>query len=278
MHDVIVRQRPSVMTKTLGLNIVVIIFALGTATAVAQQKPDPRVADLVHAGKIRVGLFPPQYIKDSKTVELRSVWVEVARALAGRIGVELITLERPTPPSAVECLKGDECAVIFLPLDARAANVGNFSFPFIQLEYTLLVPAGSPISAIPDADRPGVHIAAVRNHSSTMTLSRILKQAELVYEDTPDPTFDLLRSGRADAMASTRNALLEFSSKLPGSRVLKDYYGANLNRVVVPKRRAEWLAYVNEFVEETKASGLIQKAIDRVGPRGITVAPPGNSN
>ena len=63
----IVRQRPSVMTKTLGLNIVVIIFALGTATAVAQQKPDPRVADLVHAGKIRVGLFPPQYIKDSKT-------------------------------------------------------------------------------------------------------------------------------------------------------------------------------------------------------------------
>ena len=278
MHDVIVRQRPSVMTKTLGLNIVVIIFALGTATAVAQQKPDPRVADLVHAGKIRVGLFPPQYIKDSKTVELRSVWVEVARALAGRIGVELITLERPTPPAAVECLNGDECDVIFLPLDARAANVGNFSFPFIQLEYTLLVPAGSPISAIPDADRPGVHIAAVRNHSSTMTLSRILKQAELVYADTPDPAFDLLRSGRADVMASTRNALLEFSNKLPGSRVLEDYYGANLNRVVVPKGRAEWLAYVNEFVEETKASGLIQKAIDSVGPRWITVAPPGNSN
>ena len=274
----IVRQRPSVMTKTLGLNIVVIIFALGTATAVAQQKPDPRVADLIQAGKIRVGLFPPQYIKDSKTGELRSVWVEVARALAGRIGVELITLERPTPPAAVECLNGDECDVIFLPLDARAANVGNFSFPFIQLEYTLLVPAGSPISAIPDADRPGVHIAAVRNHSSTMTLSRILKQAELVYADTPDPAFDLLRSGRADVMASTRNALLEFSNKLPGSRVLEDYYGANLNRVVVPKRRAEWLAYVNEFVEETKASGLIQKAIDSVGPRGITVAPPGNSN
>ena len=278
MHDVIVRQRPSVMTKTLGLNIVVIIFALGTATAVAQQKPDPRVADLVHAGKIRVGLFPPQYIKDSKTGELRSVWVEVARALAGRIGVELITLERPTPPAAVECLNGDECDVIFLPFDARAANAGNFSFPFIQLEYTLLVPAGSPISAIPDADRPGVHIAAVRNHSSTMTLSRILKQAELVYADTPDPAFDLLRSGRADVMASTRNALLEFSNKLPGSRVLEDYYGANLNRVVVPKGRAEWLAYVNEFVEETKASGLIQKAIDSVGPRGITVAPPGNSN
>jgi polar amino acid transport system substrate-binding protein len=266
------------MTKTLGLNVVVIFLALSITTAFAQQKPDPRVTDLIQAGKIRVGLFPPQYIKDSKTSELRSVWVEVARALAGRIGVELIMLERPTPPAAVECLKTDECDLIFLPFDARAADAGDFSFPFIQLEYTLLVPAGSSIRAIPDADRPGVHIAAVRNHSSTMTLSRILRQAELVYADTPDPTFDLLRSGRADAMASTRNALLEFSDKLPGSRVLEDYYGANLNRVVVPKGRAEWLTYVNEFVEKIKASGLVQRAIDRVGPRGIAVAPPGNSN
>jgi polar amino acid transport system substrate-binding protein len=271
-------RRPLVMIKTLGLAVVMIFLALSIATAVAQQKPDPRVADLIQAGKIRVGLFPPQYIKDSKTGELKSVWVEVARALAERIGVELIMLERPTPPAAVECLKADECDVIFLPFDARAANAGNFSFPFIQFEYTLLVPAASPIRAIPDADRPGVHIAAVRNHASTITLSRILRQAELLYADTPDPTFELLRSGRADVMASTRNALLEFSNKLPGSRVLEDYYGANLNRVVVPKGRGEWLAYVNEFVEKIKASGLVQKAIDRVGPRGIMVAPPGNSN
>jgi polar amino acid transport system substrate-binding protein len=260
------------------LAFVFIFLGLGIGAAGAQEKPDARVADLIQAGKVRVGLFPPQYIKDSKTGELRSVWVEVARALARRIGVELIVLERPTPPAAVECLKAGECDVIFLPFDARAANAGDFSSPFIQLEYTLLVPAGSPIRAIPDADRPGVHIAAVRDHSSTATLSRILKHAELVYAETPDPTFDLLRSGRADVMASTRNALLDFSDKLPGSRVLEDYYGANINRVVVPKGRAEWLAYVNDFVEEAKASGLIQKAIDRVGPRGITVAPLGNSN
>jgi polar amino acid transport system substrate-binding protein len=257
---------------------VVVFLGLSIGAAGAQQKPDVRVADLIQAGKMRVGLFPPQYIKDSKTGDLRSVWVEVARALAGRIGVELIVLERPTPPAAVECLKAGECDVIFLPFDSRAANAGDFSSPFIQLEYTLLVPASSPIRAIPDADRPGVHIAAVRNHSSTTTLSSILKQAELVYAETPDPTFELLRSGRADVMASTRNALLDFSDKLPGSRVLEDYYGSNINRVVVPKGQAEWLAYVNDFVEEAKASGLIQKAIDRVGPRGITVAPLGNSN
>jgi polar amino acid transport system substrate-binding protein len=77
-------------------------------------------------------------------------------------------------------------------------------------------------------------------------------------------------------MASTRNALLEYSAQLPGSRVLADRYGTSLNRLVVPKERPELLPYISEFVEEAKASGLVQRAIDRAGPRGVQVAAPGN--
>jgi polar amino acid transport system substrate-binding protein len=47
--------------------------------------------------------------------------------------------------------------------------------------------------------------------------------------------------------------------------------------MVVPKGKTDWLAYVNEFVEEAKASGAVQKFIERGGTRGVTVAPPGNS-
>ena len=97
-----------------------------------------------------------------------------------------------------------------------------------------------------------------------------------MYVETLDSTFDLLRTGDADVMASARCTLLEYSTKLPGSRVLKDRYGATLNRVVVPKDRVGRLAYINEFVEEAKASGIVQQAIDRAGPRGVQVAPPGD--
>jgi hypothetical protein len=41
---------------------------------------------------------------------------------------------------------------------------------------------------------------------------------------------------------------------------------------VVPKRQAERLAHVNEFIEKAKAFGFVQRA----GPRGIKVAPPRN--
>ncbi len=258
-----------------GLSLVLAHFAIAMT---APRQADPRVADLVQSGKVRVGLFASQFTKNAATGEPTGVWVESARALAARIGVELEVRQHPTPPAAVACLKAGECDLLFLPLDARAASVGDFSPPIFQFDYTLLVPADFPIRTVADADRPGVRIAAVRNHASAGELARHLKEAELVYADTPEPTFDLLRAGRANAMASARPTLLAFSEHLPGSRVLEERYGANINRMVVPKGKAGWLAYVSEFVEDAKASGLVQKAIDRVGPRGSAVAAPGDSN
>ena len=76
------------------------------------------------------------------------------------MGVQVVLLEHPTPPLAVACLKAGACDLLFLPLDARAADVGDFSPPVFQFDYTLLVPAGSAIRDVADADRPGVRIAA----------------------------------------------------------------------------------------------------------------------
>jgi polar amino acid transport system substrate-binding protein len=277
-------QRARTMSVVFAL--LVLAFAALPAQIVRAQQPQPqpsptsdqRVADLVAAGRLRVGLFLPQYVKDPATGTLRSVWVEIARALAARLGVPLTLVPHATPIEAIACLKSGGCDLIFLPLDARAAEIGDFSNPIFQFDYTLLVPPGSPIGKVADADRSGGRIAAVRNHASTIELAHQLKNATLVYADTPDATFELLRSGNADAMASTRLALLDLADRLPGARVLDDRYGANINRVVVPKGKAGWRAYVNDFVEAAKASGLVRQAIARGGTRGVTVARPGESN
>ncbi len=77
------------MTRTSKISLVLLALLASAATARAQQTPDARVADIVKAGKLRFGLFPPQYVKDPATGDLKSAWVEVARALAGRIGVRI---------------------------------------------------------------------------------------------------------------------------------------------------------------------------------------------
>src|SRR3954465_4131391 len=91
-------------------------FAIALASiAEAQQIPDPRVADLVQAGKIRVALFIPQYAKDAQTDELKGgigggvVLFDIARALGARIGVEFVPIGHPTPPEAVKCLAAGAC-------------------------------------------------------------------------------------------------------------------------------------------------------------------------
>jgi polar amino acid transport system substrate-binding protein len=137
----------------------------GTAIAEAQAV-DPRVGSLVHAGKLRVGLFLPQYGKGPGGLRT-TVWVETARAYAARVGVQLAIVEHATPPEAIACLKAGGCDLLFLPLDAGGAEVGDFSNPIFQFDYTLMVPAGSSIVKVAEADRPGVRIAAVRNHAST---------------------------------------------------------------------------------------------------------------
>jgi polar amino acid transport system substrate-binding protein len=139
--------------------------------------------------------------------------------------------------------------------------------------FTYMVPAGSSIRSVTDADKTGIRIAAVRSHASTLALSRILKRAEMVSVEIPDQAFELIRSGRADAWASPRPPLLEYVAQLPGARVLDDHYGANLQSMAVPKSQAGRLAYISEFVEEAKTSGLVQRAIERAGERGIEVAP-----
>jgi polar amino acid transport system substrate-binding protein len=89
----------------------------------------------------------------------------------------------------------------------------------------------------------------------------------------PDAAFELFTAGQVDAFALPRDHLLEYSGKLPGSRVLTDSYGVNRVAMAVPKGRAEWLSSICDFAEAAKASGLVAQAIARGSLLGYDVAP-----
>jgi polar amino acid transport system substrate-binding protein len=252
----------------------IVLSLLAAAICNAQQKSDPRIADLAAAGRVRFGMFPPQYTKDAATGELKGPYVEVMRELGAHMNLPVVFKEVATPAELIKCLKADQCDVGSLGFDpTRADQVGGFTPPFMQVDYTYLVPAGSRIGTVADADTRGVRIAVVRDHASTLALRRIIKNATLVSADTPDDAFALLQSRQADVYASVRPALLNYSTRLSGSHVLADNFGFNSPALVVPKGRPDRLAYMSEFVEAAKASGLIKRAIERAGQPGYRVAP-----
>jgi polar amino acid transport system substrate-binding protein len=64
------------------------------------------------------------------------------------------------------------------------------------------------------------------------------------------------------------------AAKLPDSRLLDGRFMAVQQSIGVPKGRDAGLAYLRSVVEDAKASGLVARAIERTGARGVTVAPP----
>jgi len=239
-----------------------------------QNAADSRIADLVTAGEVRVALYVPQYTTDSVTGELKGWAADLARAIGAHFGIEGVPVGHPTPPAAMASLKSGACDAAILGIESARAQEVDYSPPIVEADYTLLVPAGVEIANVADADRPGLRIAVVRNHASTMKLARMLKHATLVYADMPDATFELLRSGEASLFASVREILLKYCAQLPGSRVIAERYGYNSLGVAVPKGHAGRLAAMSEFVEAAKSTGLVKRALDRAGWRGLQVAPP----
>jgi polar amino acid transport system substrate-binding protein len=264
-----------VLASALGMAVGIV----GTPIANAQQAPDQRVADLVRAGKLRVGIgvvAPHWAIKDPGTGELRGVAVDIARELAMRLGIELVAVEYPSPPAVLDGLKVDAWDVGFLAIDPSRAVVVDFSPPYLQIDATYLTTAGSSIRSVTEVDQPGVRIAVTSKSVEEIVLSRSLKRAELQRVDTISAGFDLPRDGNAHALAAPRPALLALSARLPGSRVLEDRFHAAFGAMAVPKGQTGRLAYIAEFVEQAKASGVVQQAIERAGVRGVQVAPTGN--
>ncbi len=239
-----------------------------------QAKPstDPRIADIVKKGEVRVALYVPQYSRDPATGELRGWTIDLVAALGAHMGIKGVPVEHPTPPEAVASVASGNCDTSILGVETvRRASV-DYSTGLIEADYTLVVPAGSSVHSVADADRPGVRIAVVRDHASTLTLERILKHATLVYEDLPNATFELMRSGKADMMASLHEIVLRYAAKIPGSRVVEGRYGFNTLALAAPKGLTERLSYLTEFVEAAKANGTVQRAIDRSGWHGLHVA------
>lgn len=271
-------MKPIAPIFSLALALGIGIGPTGTQTAYAQQAKDPRVADLVQAGRLRVGLglgTSAIAIKNPVTGELRGPAIDMGRALAARIGVDFVAVEYPRPGAVLEGVQTNAWDVAFLVIDPERAKQVDFAPPHMQSDFTYLVLAGSSIYKVADADQPGVRIAVPRGDASDLLLTRLLKKAELIRTETIPAAAELLRTGGAHAQAAPRPVLLAESVKQPGSRVLADGFAVISFAALVPKGQAGRLAYVSEFIEGAKASGLVKQIIEDAGLRGVQVAPAG---
>jgi polar amino acid transport system substrate-binding protein len=234
-------------------------------------------AELAPGGTLRAGINYGNFIlavKDPSSGESRGVAVELARALADRLGVSCDLVAYDSVARMVDAAGTGAWDIAFLGIDpAREADIG-FTPPYLEIEAAYLVPAGSPLRAAAEVDRAGIRVAAPARANYELYLGRTLRHAELVRAASAEAAFELLAGGRVDALAGLRQGLADLAPRLPGARVLDGRFMAVQQAIGVPRTRGAALAYLRGFVEEAKASGLVARAIAATGAVGVTVAAP----
>ena len=231
---------------------------------------DPRIADIARSGALRLALFPSFfYRRDPASGKPRGLGIELARALAMRIGAALTCAEYGSPPKIVEALAAGAADVALIGIDPVRGKDVDFSPPLFAADFTYLVPEHSTVRVIADADRPGGRVALVRHHAMDTALRGKLKHATPVYADTPDAAFELFRDGHAEVLAGIRPGLLMYAGMTVGTRVLDGRYGRNVIALAVRKGEAGRLAFVNAFAEEASADGTVTRAIESAGLKGV---------
>jgi polar amino acid transport system substrate-binding protein len=232
---------------------------------------------LTSTGTLMVGINygnPNNATRDAAGL-LHGVAVDMACVLARRLGVEVQFIGYPGVPPLMQGLANGEFTIGFTQDPRLGPTNIAYANPHIGVENTYLVPAGSSIQTVADADQPGVRISVATGNAPDVYLTTHLQFAQLVRFSTVPQALAALKNGAVDAFSGSRSAEVTFvNTQMPGGRVLtENIFIANLAQVL-PLGLPDALRYLNRFVEAGKISFLIQFAVCRAGLIGVSVPPP----
>ena len=232
-------------------------------------------SELAPGGTLRAGLNYGNFLLVTKRApDPAGVAPDLARELARRLGAKLEFVGYESAGGVADAVK--ENAWDLALIGAEPARAGDIAFTaaYVEIEATYLVPAGSPIRSIDDVDRPGVRIAAAARSAYDLYLQRSIKHATIVPAEGLPASFDLFVREKLDVLAGLKPRLLMDVEKLPGARILDGRFTAVQQAMGTPRVREAAAAYLREFAEDVKSSGLVAELIARHGVRGLSVAPP----
>ena len=235
------------------------------------------VKELAPTGKLRAGINMSNFLLVTGKAENgdpQGVSPEMAAEVARRLGVSLQLVPFPSPGQLADAVDDDVWDIGNIGAEPQRAEKIAFTAAYCEIEATYLVPAGSPIQSIDDVDKPGVKISVTGRSAYGLWLENNIRQAELVRTDTLDSSFEKFVEDKLDVLAGLKPRLLTDVEKLPGARILDGKFSAVQQAIGTPRKNAAAAKWLADFVEEAKASGLVQRFIEKHNVKGLSVAPP----
>jgi polar amino acid transport system substrate-binding protein len=185
------------------------VATLPTAGAAEPASASPVLARIVSSGKLRVGMSgsqPPLNFK-SKDGEMIGLEVDMARALAELMSVELQIVQKPFR-DLLGALTAGEVDLVMSGMtitperNLRVAFVG----PYFLSGKSILTRSATLAQAdeTSDLDQSNLRLAALEGSTSERFVTKLMPKAKLVTTEDYDAAVALLLAGEVDALVADR--------------------------------------------------------------------------
>jgi polar amino acid transport system substrate-binding protein len=251
----------------------VLFCATWNGQAHAQNDAATRLAP---KGELRAALIAsnPVLVMRGTEGQLGGVSVELARALAAKLGVPVRLMPYENPARYNESLGKDEWDVGLAARDPSRGEHLVFSDVFMEVDNGYIARPGLSLKTADEVDHAGIKVAVAQGSAPDGFLTRTLKNAEIVrVPGGLAPARDALATRRADVYGENVHLAHRIAAELAGATVLDGRFNLVQMSIAVPKQNAAALSIVDEFVRDAKRNGLIAQAITHAALRGVRPAP-----
>jgi len=238
---------------------------------------DQARAELAPTGVLRAGINLSNFLLvtgRSANAEPVGVAPDMAREIAASLGVPVIYVPFKTPGELADQAGKNAWDIGLIGAEPQRAATIAFTAAYVEIEATYMVPPGSPIKSIAEVDKKGVRVAVSARSAYGLWLENNLKNATLVQVSGLDAAFNKFIDDKLDVLAGLRPGLLKDVDKAPGLKILDGKFTAVQQAVGTAKPNLAGAAYLADFVEKAKKSGLVGRLIERHNVKGLSVAPP----
>jgi ABC-type amino acid transport substrate-binding protein len=202
----------------------------------------------------------------------------VGRFIAAKLGAAFEPVTYPNPRLYAQSFGSGEWDIAIGPRALAAAERADTSADVWLIDLVYVAAPGRTYAHADQVDRPGVKVGVILGSPSDLYLSHNLKSAELVRiplsPHISDDAIELLRGGKADVFGADSGVGYPAAEGLAGAKIVPGTFNIVRVAVAVPKGRSSTTrARLGDIINEAKRTGVVQKAIDGVGLKGVHVAP-----
>src|SRR6187402_12520 len=202
--------------KTCGLLLTLLVANGASANESAMKELNP-------TGKLRVALvFAPSmsiFFVVKENDKPRGVTADLAGALGKKLNIPVEAVLFPNSGLAVDALEAGNVDVAFMPVDEERKKRIAFGPNYVLGESTYMVTAATGARTVEDVDRAGMRVIGIANTTTIRAAGRTLKNTTIAPVASVQEAVALLRDGKADAFALSRDSLPSYVQQVPGSHI-----------------------------------------------------------